>query len=94
MIACDGRAAVSGATRHPLDDLDLLLRQPVQLINQAVDLSVSRRDLSLDCGLLVLRLRPCQLLVKRQHLLHEFDHPVVADFVGRVGEVDRADGEL
>jgi hypothetical protein len=39
------------ARRRLLDDLDLFLGQPVQLVDQPVDLPVRRRDLPLQGGL-------------------------------------------
>ena len=80
--------------RRILYDPDLLLRQPVQLIHQPVDLPIGRDDLALVYGLLLVRDRGGQLAVQIQHGLDQRDHPVVVRDVGRVGEVDGADGEL
>ena len=49
---------------------DLLLRQPVQLINQRVDLPVSRLDLPLQSRLLVRRADQGELLMQGEHLFH------------------------
>ena len=77
-----------------LHDPDLRLRQSVQLIHQPIDLSIGRDDLALEHGLLLVRDRGGQLAVQIEHGLDQRDHPVVARDVGRVGEVDGADGEL
>ena len=77
------------AFNHP----NFLFRQPVQLVNQPVNLSIRRVNLTLVQLAVGLR-SGGEVLVQLQHLLNERHHAVVAGNVGRVGEVDGADGKL
>jgi len=87
-----------GGDRHSLrcllDDADFPSCQAVELVDQLVDLIVNCVDLTLDELLVVCGLGFASIPVKLQHTVNEFDHAVVTGFVGGVGEVNRADGEL
>ncbi len=77
-----------------LYDPDLLLRETVEVIDQAVDPAVGGVDLALEVGLFVVRPGGGELPMEGEHLFDQGDHPVVALPVRRVGEVDGADGKL
>jgi len=68
----------------PLHDPDLLLRQPVQLIHQPVDLPVGGFDLALEMGLFVRRFSGGELLVQGEHALDEGDHVIVTFNIDRI----------
>ena len=63
-----------------------------KILAQAVDLGIGAVDPALEEGLVVPRPRRGELLVQCQHPLDQRDHLVIPRLVGRVGEVDRADG--
>ena len=65
--------------------LDLLLREPVKLVDQGIYLPVGGLNAALQCRLLVWRLGLRELFMHGQHLLHQGDHAVVAGDVGGVG---------
>lgn len=56
---------------HSLHDPDLLLREPVKLVDQGVDLPVNGLDAALQCRLLVGRLGLRELFMQSKHLLHQ-----------------------
>ena len=68
-----------------LHDQDFILREVVEVVNEAVNPAVRGLDLPLEAGLLVLRPRGSQLLVEGKHLLDQSNHPVVPIPVRRVG---------
>ena len=86
------RDPISGS--FSLDDRDLLLRQPVELIDEGIDRVVGDVNLLLQDALGLRRIRVCKLLVQREHPLDKSDHPVVPRNVGGIVEVDRADRNL
>ena len=57
---------------------DLLLRQPVQLIDQPVDLPVCGLDAAGEQSPLVLRAGGGESLMQIEHGLHQFHQPIVA----------------
>jgi hypothetical protein len=63
-------------------DLDFLFRQPIQPINQTVDLPIGGFDLALEHFLLLRRLRGLEALMQLQHGLHQPDQFVVRGFLG------------
>ena len=65
-------------------NLNFFLRQPVQLVNQPVNFSIRRVNLTLVQVVVGLRLARGKALVEFQHLLDEFHHAVVAGNVGGV----------
>ena len=76
-FAKGGMGRISSSLHHR----NLLLRQPVQLVHQPVDLPVGGIDLSLDEGRVVAGPGFRQLLIEGEHLLGELHHPVVAGLV-------------
>ena len=68
--------------------------EPVQLVHQFINRRIRCLDLPGQQRLVLLK--PCvlHLFIQVEHLCHERDHAVVPGFVGGVGEVDSADGEL
>lgn len=83
------QASVDGPL-PPLDDRDLGVCQPVQLIHQRIDLPVGGFDLALENCFGVRHLLRRQLLVQVEHTRHQVDHAVVAGSIGGGGEVDGA----
>ena len=65
-----------------LHDPHLLLTQPIQLINQPVNLPIRRGDLRGDHPLLVRGARGGATLVQREHLLDQRDPARVARLNG------------
>jgi hypothetical protein len=66
-------------------DSYLLFRQPVQLVDQRVDLSVRGLDLSLQGNFFVRRGSFGELFMQGEHLLHQGDKRiVVGDVCGSV----------
>jgi hypothetical protein len=90
--------SADGGHRPPLqralDDSALFVIDPVQLVNQIIDVGVGGGDFAVDAvNLRGRELAGMLLLVQFQRPVNEFHHLVVPGFVGRVGEVDGADGE-
>ena len=78
-----------------LDDLPLLVGNSVQLVNQFVNLGVGGSDFAVDAfNLRGSELAGMLLLVQFQHPVNEFHDLVVPGLVGRVREIDRANGKL
>jgi hypothetical protein len=57
---------------------DLLLRQPIKLVDQCVYLPVGGLDLPLDGDLIVGRAGQLKLLMEGEHPIHQGDHAIVA----------------
>lgn len=70
---------------------NLLIRQPVEVVHEAINLLVGRVNLALELGLVVRRLGRGQPLLQVQHPLDKRHHLVVLDLVGFVGEVEGPD---
>ena len=77
-----------------LHNPDLLLRQPIQLVDQRVDLPVRGLDAPPQRRLLVGRAGLWELFMQGEHLLHQKGHAVVAGDVGGVGEIGGAEWDL
>jgi len=60
-----------------LDDPDFLLREIVEVVDEAVDPAILGIDLALKVGLFVVRPRSGQLPAESEHLLDQFAHPIV-----------------
>ncbi len=71
-----------GVHSPALNDPDLFLRQPVQLIHQPVNLPIRRGDLRGEHALLVGCARGGATLVQREHLLDQRDPARVARLNG------------
>ncbi len=67
-----------------------LLRQPIKLIHQLVDLAIGGVDLALEDDFLVFGFNGCQFLVQREHLLYQQNHAVVMRIVDGIRKIDRA----
>lgn len=68
-------------------DLDFGGGEGVKVIDQGVNLAI-QAVAAVGVKILVLvALRPGQLLFGRQHLLDQFNHPVVPCFVGEIGKL-------
>jgi hypothetical protein len=83
----NGRLLRQKAARNDMQfstfhDLDFLFRQPIQPINQTVDLPIGGFDLALEHFLLLRRLRGLEALMQLQHGLHQPDQFVVRGFLG------------
>ena len=76
-----------------LHDHDLLLREIVEVVDQAVDPAVCGVDLALEVGLFMVRPGGGQPPVQSEHLFDKGNHPVVVLPVRRVSEVDEPNGE-
>ena len=59
--------------------------QPVQLVDQRVDLPVRGLDLPPQRRLLVRRVGLGELFMQSEHSLHQGDHAIMADDLGGVG---------
>ena len=79
---------LSVSIRCPLHHLDLLRRQPVQLVDQPVNLPVRHLDPPLERGLLVRHALRGEPRVQIEHLRDGHDQAVGARRVGEVGEGD------
>ena len=86
--------AIASPLRLTFHNLDLVVGQPVQLIHQRIDLLISRVNLALNQVAVMGGLGGGQTRMQLQHGVHQFDHAIMRGFVGGVGEVDGADGQL
>ena len=71
-----------------------MVKNRIRKALKPINLPVCGLTLALEDGFCLRRFGFGQLLVQIEHLLYEFNHPVAAGFVGRIGEVDGADGEV
>ena len=62
-----------------LYDPDFLLRETVEVINQAVDPEVGSVDLAPEVGLFVFRPGGCKLPVEGKHLLDQGKRKLITD---------------
>ncbi len=72
----------------------LFLRQPVELVDQGVDLFIGGLDLPFEQGFLMIGLHPTELFVEIKHPLDHGNHRITAGLVDGVRGVDCAYGEL
>ncbi len=86
--------ATFGRVSGALHNADFFRGQFVEFIHQRVDLLIGGVDLALVEVFLIRDLGGGELLMQREHALDEGDHLLMPRGVGRVVEVDRADGEL
>jgi hypothetical protein len=82
------RCRVHAAGSCLLDDGDLLVRKPVKLVHQSVDLPVRGVDLALEDGLLVRVDNRRDPPVRQHDLVDKLSDPVVPRHVAAVGEVE------
>ena len=76
-----------GSARRLFDDLDLLFSQPVEFIDEGVDLLIGGFNLALEEGLFVVGLCLRLPLVEVEHPIDEAHHLIVAGDVFGVGEL-------
>jgi hypothetical protein len=74
----------------PFHDIDLLLGQPVELVDQGVDLGVVGGDLALEQGGLGGGFGGGALAVQAEHALDQGDHVVVAFAFKELTEIYRS----
>lgn len=79
-----------------LHNLDLFLRQPIQTVDQPVNLRVEPDDALLEgeTGILLARLGLLTLFLQIEHLLNQLDDGIMGGLFSGVGKVNPADGEL
>lgn len=89
---CDAAARSGGPITVSLSES--IPRQPVELVDQPVDLSIRRLDLSLDYCLAMGRFRSGELLVESLLFLHQSYQPFELGIVSVFLRTERPDRKL
>ena len=87
-----GKAGSTGC-HSALHQCNLVLRQPVKLVNERVDLTVERGDLA-SAIVFARSSRARRAFLSEMHLVNKFHQSIMHGSLGRLGDFDPPDWEL